>query len=212
MSHFLPLHRTPLSTNYVGLIRILVCLHQYDRNTTIIEISDYRLSYCWKWVKLLSSYFEVLLSINRLTSYLFIWLLKLHINSVSFIRILVCLHLLLRMPVRDLLPQVDEKRVPLLGQTSQQGLHLALTLLLTHLIILHHHQDLVRCSTQDITRLQITHRTENNRGDPCHILYLQEVSQNTTFSGSPTEALLTMTQTMTMCSPFEHFINGNGAI
>ena len=26
------------------------------------------------------------------------------------------------------------------------------------------------------------------------------------------EALLTMTQTMTMCSTFEHFMNGNGAI
>ena len=33
-----------------------------------------------------------------------------------------------------------------------------------------------------------------------------------TFSGSPIEALLTMTQTMTMCSTFEHFMNGNGAI
>ena len=33
-----------------------------------------------------------------------------------------------------------------------------------------------------------------------------------TFSGSPIEALLTMTQTMTMCSAFEHFMNGNGAI
>ena len=31
-----------------------------------------------------------------------------------------------------------------------------------------------------------------------------------TFSGSPIEALLT--QTMTMCSAFEHFMNGNGAI
>ena len=34
---------------------------------------------------------------------------------------------------------------------------------------------------------------------------LQEVSQNT-----PIEALLTMTQTMTMCSAFEHFMNGKG--
>ena len=33
-----------------------------------------------------------------------------------------------------------------------------------------------------------------------------------TFSGSPIEALLTMTQTMTMCSAFEHFMNGKGAI
>ena len=32
------------------------------------------------------------------------------------------------------------------------------------------------------------------------------------FSGSPIEALLTMTQTMTMCSVFDHFMNGNGAI
>ena len=41
---------------------------------------------------------------------------------------------------------------------------------------------------------------------------LQEVSQNTPFQASPIEALLTMTQTMTMCSAFEHFMNGNGAI
>ena len=33
-----------------------------------------------------------------------------------------------------------------------------------------------------------------------------------TFSGSPIEALWTMTQTMTMCSAFEHFMNGKGAI
>ena len=33
-----------------------------------------------------------------------------------------------------------------------------------------------------------------------------------TFSGSPIEALLTMTQTMTMCSAFEHLMNGKGAI
>ena len=33
-----------------------------------------------------------------------------------------------------------------------------------------------------------------------------------TLSGSPIEALLTMTQTMTMCSAFEHFMNGKGAI
>ena len=33
-----------------------------------------------------------------------------------------------------------------------------------------------------------------------------------TFSGSPIEMLLTMNQTMTMCSAFEHFMNGNGAI
>ena len=33
-----------------------------------------------------------------------------------------------------------------------------------------------------------------------------------TFSGSPTEALLTRTQTMTMCSAFEHLMNENGAI
>ena len=35
----------------------------------------------------------------------------------------------------------------------------------------------------------------------------QEVSQNTA-----RQALWTMTQTMTMCSAFEHFMNGNGAI
>ena len=33
-----------------------------------------------------------------------------------------------------------------------------------------------------------------------------------TFSGSPIEALWTITQTMTMCSAFEHFMNGKGAI
>ena len=33
-----------------------------------------------------------------------------------------------------------------------------------------------------------------------------------TFSGAPIEALLTMTQTMTMCSAVQHFMNGNGAI
>ena len=33
-----------------------------------------------------------------------------------------------------------------------------------------------------------------------------------TFPGSPIEALLTMTQIMIMCSAFEHFRNGNGAI
>ena len=32
------------------------------------------------------------------------------------------------------------------------------------------------------------------------------------FSGSPIEALWTITQTMTMCSAFEHFMNGKGAI
>ena len=39
----------------------------------------------------------------------------------------------------------------------------------------------------------------------------RSVSKNT-FLGSPIEALLTMTQTMTMCSAFEHFMNGKGAI
>ena len=34
----------------------------------------------------------------------------------------------------------------------------------------------------------------------------------THLSGSPIEVLLAMTQTMTMCSAFEHFMNGNGAI
>ena len=33
-----------------------------------------------------------------------------------------------------------------------------------------------------------------------------------TFLGSPIKVLLTMTQTMTMCSAFEHFMNGKGAI
>ena len=41
---------------------------------------------------------------------------------------------------------------------------------------------------------------------------LQEIVSKHTLSGSPIEALLTMTQTMTMCSAFEHFMNGNGAI
>ena len=35
-------------------------------------------------------------------------------------------------------------------------------------------------------------------------------SMLSSLSGS--EALLTMTQTMTTCSAFEHFMNGNGAI
>ena len=40
---------------------------------------------------------------------------------------------------------------------------------------------------------------------------VRSVSKHT-FSGSAIEALLTMTQTMTMCSAFEHFMNEKGAI
>ena len=43
----------------------------------------------------------------------------------------------------------------------------------------------------------------------CHIELLEIA--NYSFD-TPIEALLTMTQTMTMCSAFEHFMNGKGAI
>ena len=39
-----------------------------------------------------------------------------------------------------------------------------------------------------------------------------DVLLKNTSSGSPTEALLTRSQTMTMCSAFEHLMNENDAI
>ena len=54
--------------------------------------------------------------------------------------------------------------------------------------------------------LAIGHSYESSRVRPS-----RSVSKHT-FSGSPIEALWTITQTMTMCSAFEHFMNGKGAI
>ena len=71
-------------------------------------------------------------------------------------------------------------------------------------------------SNLEITLSQLVHwgygMRFHNTWRILHRVRLSRSVSKHTFSSSPTEALLTMTQTMTMCSSFEHFMNGNGAI
>ena len=71
-------------------------------------------------------------------------------------------------------------------------------------------------SNLEITLSPLVHRDYGMRyHNTWRILHRLRPSRSVskhTFSGSPIEALLTMTQTMTMCSAFEHFMNGKGAI